>query len=126
MDNEPRNGAIKPCAYSSVIRTMRTLILFVALVVSATARPQTSTLFAPDGFVTINSGQGGFTAALDPGDRFSRYHDAAGDVNGDGLDDLYVGGGFGAKRYLCIQGANGKFSGKSDFFLLDSLRATRL
>ncbi|MCB0770643.1 MAG: FG-GAP repeat protein [Flavobacteriales bacterium] len=70
---------------------MRIPLLLTILVLYTTAKAQTTTLFAPDGFVTINSGQGGFTASLDPGDRFSRYHDAAGDVNGDGVIDLLVG-----------------------------------
>ncbi|MBL7829169.1 MAG: VCBS repeat-containing protein [Saprospiraceae bacterium] len=47
---------------------------------------------------------------------------AAGDVNGDGLDDLYIGGDFGASRYLCIQNAAGKFSAVSAPFKVDSLR----
>ena len=47
---------------------------------------------------------------------------ATGDINGDGLDDLYIGGGFGAKRYLCIQTAAGKFIPSSNPFVLDSLR----
>jgi enediyne biosynthesis protein E4 len=47
---------------------------------------------------------------------------ATGDINGDGLDDLYIGGGFGAKRYLCIQTASGKFVSNPSPFVLDSLR----
>jgi enediyne biosynthesis protein E4 len=35
---------------------------------------------------------------------------AAGDVNGDGLDDLFVGGSFGDTSYLFIQNKNGNFS----------------
>jgi hypothetical protein len=45
-----------------------------------------------------------------------------GDVNGDGLDDLYLGGCFGGVRGLCIQGANGKFSLQTGLFSTDSLR----
>ena len=47
---------------------------------------------------------------------------ATGDVNGDGLDDVYIGGGFGAKKYLCLQTAAGKFIPQSQFFSKDSLR----
>lgn len=41
--------------------------------------------------VTIKSGSGGFTAPLDSADRFSRDHDLAGDIDGDGVPDLVVG-----------------------------------
>lgn len=47
---------------------------------------------------------------------------ACGDVNGDGLDDLFLGGCFGGARALCLQGANGKFSIQSAYFTADSLR----
>ena len=52
---------------------------------------QTTTQWGPDGFVKIENGSGGFVAALDPGDRFSREHDVIGDVDGDGVLDLAVG-----------------------------------
>ena len=47
---------------------------------------------------------------------------ATGDVNGDGLDDLFVGSGFGGRRHLCIQTAGGRFTVTDKFFLQDSLR----
>lgn len=52
---------------------------------------QTATQFGPDGFVKIEEGSGGFTAGLESGDRFSRDHDVAGDINGDGVLDLVIG-----------------------------------
>ncbi len=39
----------------------------------------------------IENGSGGMLADLEPGDRFSRDHDQAGDINGDGVIDLVVG-----------------------------------
>lgn len=47
--------------------------------------------YTPEGFIEINSGNGGFFANLETGDRFSRDHDQAGDINGDGIIDLVVG-----------------------------------
>lgn len=52
---------------------------------------QTVTQFGPDGYIRIEEGSGGFIADLDAGDRFSRDHDQAGDVNGDGVIDIVIG-----------------------------------
>ncbi len=51
----------------------------------------TSVQFGPDSFVEIAEGLNGFNANLDAGDRFSRDHDQAGDINGDGIIDLVIG-----------------------------------
>lgn len=67
------------------------LLSIYFLLFSASLMAQTSTVFGPDGFVTIENGSGGFVANLESGDRFSRDHDAIGDVNGDGVTDLVVG-----------------------------------
>ncbi|MFC0655799.1 VCBS repeat-containing protein [Mongoliitalea lutea] len=40
---------------------------------------------------------------------------AVGDVNGDGLDDLFIGGSAGFPRYLFIQNQDGEFSQKEIF-----------
>lgn len=70
-----------------------TRIVFIKLflLISGSACAQTLSQFGPDGFVQIEEGSGGFFADLDSGDRFSRDHDVAGDVNGDGVLDLVVG-----------------------------------
>ena len=47
--------------------------------------------YGPTGFVKIESGENGFPDILDNGDRFSRDHDIAGDVDGDGIADLVIG-----------------------------------
>lgn len=57
----------------------------------ATTFAQQTTQWGPDGFIKIESGSGGFNANLDAGDRFSRDHDQAGDINGDGIIDLVIG-----------------------------------
>jgi enediyne biosynthesis protein E4 len=43
-----------------------------------------------------------------------------GDVNGDGLEDVYLGGAKGSSAYLFIQNSSGSFSPVSDPFELDS------
>ena len=70
----------------------KTILAAVAiLMLLSTANAQTFTQFGPDGFVRIEEGSGGFFADLDAGDRFSRDHDVAGDINGDGILDLVIG-----------------------------------
>lgn len=63
----------------------------IVLILANFAYSQTATQFGPDGFVQIEEGSGGFFANIDNGDRFSRDHDVAGDINGDGILDLVVG-----------------------------------
>jgi hypothetical protein len=71
----------------------RTIKLLLAILWISTLHlnAQITTQWGPDGFVKIENNSGGFSAALDPGDRFSRDHDQAGDINGDGIIDLVVG-----------------------------------
>lgn len=52
---------------------------------------QNNSTFQPDSFVTISENSGGFTGQLDSGDRFSRDHDVAGDIDNDGVLDLVIG-----------------------------------
>ena len=73
------------------MRSKITLLLFVFTIVTQLSLAQVSTQFGPDGFVKIEEGSGGFFADLDSGDRFSRDHDQAGDIDGDGVIDLVVG-----------------------------------
>ncbi|MFK8051999.1 MAG: immunoglobulin-like domain-containing protein [Woeseiaceae bacterium] len=49
------------------------------------------TQYGPTDFVVIESGVNGFDDVIDTGDRFSRDHDIAGDIDGDGIVDLVVG-----------------------------------
>jgi hypothetical protein len=67
--------------------TSITALLFTATITNA----QITTQWGPDGFVKIENGSGGFNANVAGGDRFSRDHDQAGDINGDGIIDLVVG-----------------------------------
>lgn len=52
---------------------------------------QSIEIYGPDYFVAIEEGSSGFYADLNMADRFSRDHDNAGDINGDGIFDLVVG-----------------------------------
>lgn len=68
------------------------LTTIITLLITATfTNAQIITQWGPDGFVKIEEGSGGFFATLDEGDRFGRDHDLAGDINGDGINDLVVG-----------------------------------
>lgn len=67
------------------------LIFGLWFFISMVAISQATIQYGPDGFVKIEEGLSGFNAALDSGDRFSRDHDVAGDVNGDGILDIVVG-----------------------------------
>lgn len=64
---------------------------FAIVLFSTTINAQITTQQGPDGFVNISQGSGGFIANIESGDRFSRDHDVAGDINGDGVLDLVVG-----------------------------------
>lgn len=65
--------------------------VFILLLVSNNLSAQIITQWGPHGFVKIENGSGGMMADLEPGDRFSRDHDQAGDINGDGIIDLVIG-----------------------------------
>ncbi len=66
-------------------------LLFSVFLFISNIDAQISTLWGPDGFVKIENGSSGMMADLEPGDRFSRDHDQAGDINGDGIIDLVIG-----------------------------------
>lgn len=88
--------AIKIVQLKTKPKTMSFLSAKKAIVISILftinyLHSQNTTQFGPDGFVKIEEGSGGFIADLDSGDRFSRDHDVAGDINGDGILDLVVG-----------------------------------
>lgn len=68
-----------------------TPLLLAFTLITQFSNAQVSTQFGPDGFIKIEEGSGGFFADLDAGDRFSRDHDKAGDIDGDGVIDLVVG-----------------------------------
>ncbi len=67
------------------------LLMLPICLFSSQLNSQISTQWGPDGFVKIENGSGGMIADLEPGDRFSRDHDQAGDINGDGIIDLVIG-----------------------------------
>ncbi len=70
---------------------MKHFTYLVLLLISSTILGQSSEIWGPDHFVKIENGSGGMIADLQPGDRFSRDHDQAGDINGDGIIDLVIG-----------------------------------
>jgi len=67
------------------------LFVFTMLYTGIQLNAQDITQWGPDGFVKIENGSGGMMADLEPGDRFSRDHDQAGDIDGDGIVDLVIG-----------------------------------
>lgn len=67
------------------------LIAAFIIIPSFNSSAQTNTQWAPDGYVKIENGSSGLVADLEPGDRFSRDHDRAGDINRDGIIDLVIG-----------------------------------
>ena len=96
------NTKIKPFNLKQVQRfyqtnkfNMRINVLFVVVFnmffLGENINAQVSTQWGPDGFVKIENGLNGMMADLEPGDRFSRDHDQAGDINGDGVIDLVIG-----------------------------------
>ncbi len=70
---------------------LRLLFITVIILFFTKTNAQISTQHGPDGFVQIAEGLGGFMANIEEGDRFSRDHDVAGDINNDGVLDLVVG-----------------------------------
>lgn len=70
---------------------MKSKHIFYFLFIFSLSLSQTVAIFGPDYFVEIQEGASGFDADLDMADRFSRDHDKAGDINGDGVVDLVVG-----------------------------------
>ncbi|MFK7886811.1 MAG: immunoglobulin-like domain-containing protein [Gammaproteobacteria bacterium] len=63
----------------------------VTRVVTVVAPTAVKAQYGPAGFIKIESGLNGFADIIDNGDRFSRDHDIAGDIDGDGVTDLIVG-----------------------------------
>ncbi|MDA8692516.1 FG-GAP-like repeat-containing protein [Saprospiraceae bacterium] len=72
---------------SDLLKLFLLSITFITFNLSA----QVTTQWGPDGFVKIENGSGGLMADIESGDRFSRDHDQAGDINGDGVIDLVIG-----------------------------------
>ena len=73
------------------MRYYRLTIIITLLLTATFTNAQVTTQWGPDGYVKIENGSGGFNANIVGGDRFSRDHDQAGDINGDGVIDLIVG-----------------------------------
>lgn len=74
-----------------ILKLTKVLLIFAVITITKNTYSQETTQFGPDGFVKIEEGSGGFFADLDAGDRFSRDHDKAGDIDGDGVEDLVIG-----------------------------------
>ncbi len=72
-------------------KLIKTLGIIALLFSNNYSNAQVTTQWGPDGYVKIENNSGGFIANLESGDRFSRDHDQAGDINGDGIIDLVVG-----------------------------------
>jgi len=73
------------------LRFIKTFGIATFLFTATYLNAQVTTQWGPNGFVKIENGSGGLNANLQSGDRFSRDHDQAGDINGDGTIDLVVG-----------------------------------
>ncbi|WP_299313892.1 T9SS type A sorting domain-containing protein [uncultured Aquimarina sp.] len=74
------------------MRTPMLLFLGISLFLNnSILLSQNTNLYAPESFISISEGEGGFNAVLEGGDRFSRDHDVVGDINNDGVLDLVVG-----------------------------------
>lgn len=74
-----------------ILHQIKYLITVGFLLTLNITQSQTSTQYGPDGFIKVENGSGGFMADLESGDRFSRDHDVAGDIDADGVLDLVVG-----------------------------------
>lgn len=73
------------------LHVIKTFGFIAMLFLTEHSYSQTTTQWGPDGNVKIENNSGGFIANLENGDRFSRDHDQAGDINGDGIIDLVIG-----------------------------------
>lgn len=73
------------------LRLIKILGIITLLFSMKYGNAQVTAQWGPDGYVKIENNSGGFVANLDSGDRFSRDHDQAGDINGDGVIDLVMG-----------------------------------
>ena len=73
------------------LRPIKILGIITLLFSMKYGNAQVTAQWGPDGYVKIENNSGGFVANLDSGDRFSRDHDQAGDINGDGVIDLVMG-----------------------------------
>ena len=70
---------------------LSTIGLLVITLITPIVAQTMGNSYGPESLVQISENSGGFTGALDGGDRFSRDHDVIGDVNKDGVLDLIIG-----------------------------------